>query len=445
MIPQSAVINGVGVNGARVNGRRAWGIVALLFLFSMVNFFDKLVMGLAAVPIMREFHLSPSQYGALGSSFYFLYAISGVLVGLFVVSRISPKWLLTILVLIWTVSQVPMVLGSSLMALYVGRMLLGVGEGPATPSAYHTLYGWFTSEQRSFPTSVLLAGIGMGFLIGSPIISHIIADYGWRAGFLFCGAVGVVWMVLWAVFGADGPLIERASAAATATDRVPWGRFWADPTVVATIVIASASYWVTGLSITWLAPYLQIGLGYTPRDTGWLISVILGSQVVIQVAISYASHRMLLSGMSSRVSRGLVTGFSVFLAGVAMWLVTLTGPTTQVLLLAFGFTLPQLVFVIGPAIIGEIAPASQRGTALLVTFSVMTLTGLLSPIVTGWVVQAAGDTPLVGYTNALWLTAAVLAFGGIWGLIALNPEATRARFTQARTRTLHAMEPRHAT
>jgi MFS family permease len=103
-------------------------------------------------------------------------------------------------------------------------------------------------------------------------------------------------------------------------------------------------------------------------------------------------------------------------------------PTLQVILLAAGFTLPSLCFVIGPTIVSEVAPAQQRGNALLITYSLMTVTGLLSPIVTGWVVQAAGATPLVGYTNALLLTGAILVAGGIWSVLGINPEATRARF-----------------
>ena len=101
-------------------------------------------------------------------------------------------------------------------------------------------------------------------------------------------------------------------------------------------------------------------------------------------------------------------------------------------LLAAGFTLPSLCFVIGPTIVGEVAPAAQRGTALLVVYSLMTVTGLLSPIVTGWIVQAAGATPLVGYSNALLLTGAILAVGGLWAILGINPQRSRARFAAAR-------------
>ena len=418
------------------NGRRAWIVAGLLFLYSVVNVIDKLVMGLAAVPIMKEFGLKPAQYGALGSSFFFLYAISGFLVGLFVVKRMSAKWLLMVLVGVWTISQLPMVLGSSLTALYAGRILLGAGEGPGTPSAYHALYGWFTNEKRNMPTSVLLAGVGAGFLIGGPLLTYFISNDGWRAGFVVCGAAGALWMVLWGVFGADGPLLEALGSKTEPEDEhVPWLIFWTDRTVIANFIMALACYWVTGLSITWLAPYLQLGLGYTPKDTGWLVSVILGSQVAIQVAISYTSQLLLNAGFSSRISRGLVTGGSVIIAGVSMALAPDIGNSTaQVVLLALGFTLPVMCFVIGPTIVGEVAPPRQRGVALLVTYTLMTVTGLLSPIVTGNIVQAAGATPLVGYTNALLLTGAILVLGGVVAAVGINPEASRARFATLRRR-----------
>ena len=83
---------------------------------------------------------------------------------------------------------------------------------------------------------------------------------------------------------------------------------------------------------------------------------------------------------------------------------------------------------------GEVAPPRQRGVALLVTYTLMTVTGLLSPIVTGNIVQAAGATPLVGYTNALLLTGAILVLGGVVAAVGINPEASRARFATLRRR-----------
>jgi hypothetical protein len=44
------------------------------------------VVGLAAQPIMAELKLSPEQFGVLASSFFFLFAIFGVIVG-FITNR----------------------------------------------------------------------------------------------------------------------------------------------------------------------------------------------------------------------------------------------------------------------------------------------------------------------------------------------------------------------
>ena len=271
------------MQGGTANTARAWGIAAFLFCFSAVNFIDKLVIGLAALPMMKEFGLTPSQFGKIGSSFYLLYAISGVAVGLFVVYRASPKWLLVVLVAIWAIAQAPMIFGGSVGMLFAGRILLGVGEGPATPSGIHALYGWFSSDKRNVPTSVQLAGVGMGFLVGAPLITAIIQSYGWRAGFVACAALSLVWLIAWSVFGADGPLIASHDQTLAGLDRVNWKTFWTDRTIVASIAVATCAYWMVGLSITWLAPYLQMGLGYTARETGWLVSAILGAQILVAI------------------------------------------------------------------------------------------------------------------------------------------------------------------
>src|ERR1700761_9843698 len=78
----------------------AWRITFLLFLFMVVNFADKIVVGLAAVPIMKELQLEPTQFGLLGSSFFFLFSIAAIVVG-FIVNRVSARWVLLVLAIIW--------------------------------------------------------------------------------------------------------------------------------------------------------------------------------------------------------------------------------------------------------------------------------------------------------------------------------------------------------
>src|ERR1700754_4085994 len=86
----------------------AWRITFLLFLFMLVNFADKIVVGLAGVLIMTELKLEPAQFGMLGSSFFLLFSISGIIVG-FIVNRVATRWVLLLLAAIWALAQFPMV------------------------------------------------------------------------------------------------------------------------------------------------------------------------------------------------------------------------------------------------------------------------------------------------------------------------------------------------
>src|SRR5262249_61698809 len=85
---------------------RAWTVTVLLTLFMLINFLDKIVLGLVAVPMMDELRLTPKQFGDIGSGFFWLFAIGGVLGG-FLAHRFQTPALITGMGLIWAVSQFP--------------------------------------------------------------------------------------------------------------------------------------------------------------------------------------------------------------------------------------------------------------------------------------------------------------------------------------------------
>src|ERR1700731_131588 len=87
--------SGVTKTHPRETPKGAWLVVALLFLFMLINFADKAVIGIAAVPIMQELQLSPRQFGLLGSSFYLLFAVSAIATG-FIVNRVQTRWALLV-------------------------------------------------------------------------------------------------------------------------------------------------------------------------------------------------------------------------------------------------------------------------------------------------------------------------------------------------------------
>src|SRR5262249_28016330 len=151
----------------------AWLIVALLFLFMLINFADKAVIGIAAVPIMQELQLSPRQFGLIGSSFFLLFSLSAIVTG-FIVNRVQTRWALLTMGLVWALTQFPMLAPVGFSTLVACRVALGAGEGPAYPVALHSTYKWFPNELRTLPTAVIAQGAGIGVMVALPSLNWVI-------------------------------------------------------------------------------------------------------------------------------------------------------------------------------------------------------------------------------------------------------------------------------
>src|SRR5919205_147648 len=209
----------------------AWRITFLLFLFMLVNFADKIVVGLAAVPIMTELRLEPKEFGLLGSSFFFLFSIAAIVVG-FIVNRVETRWVLLILAVIWALAQFPMVGTVGLTTLLICRIILGAGEGPAFSVAAHAVYKWFPDEKRTLPTAILSQGSAFGVIIAVPALNWVIVNYSWHHAFGVLGVIGLFWVVAWLILGREGTLMQRGMSTRNAR-----GVLGAAPLVVGGVIL----------------------------------------------------------------------------------------------------------------------------------------------------------------------------------------------------------------
>ncbi len=416
-------------------------VVAIFFLYMVINFADKAVIGIVAVPVMRDLHLTPAEFGMVASSFFLLYSLSGVAFG-FLANHFKAKALIIILALIWALTQFPIAWWPYLPVLVGCRILLGVGEGPAYPVAIHAAYKWFPDKRRNLVSSIIAQGAPAGVVIAAPLLSILLVKYGWRSAFIALGVVGLLWVLVWAVMGAEGTQGDDLGPGSLATShdrsnvsaRVPYALLLRDPSVLGTIVASFACYWILTMGLTWLPPYLRVGLGYSVINTGWLVSIIMGASIPLQIGAAWASQRALQKGVSSRIARGGVLGGFVGVGGICVILAMLVNVAAplRISLIALGFALPLVAFGIGPAIIAEVTPAPQRGALLAINNSVATLAGLIAPAVTGWIIQGQ-STPGLGYVAGYLCAGAILLLGGVTSLLLINPAISQMRLSRFRT------------
>jgi ACS family D-galactonate transporter-like MFS transporter len=412
----------------------AWVMVILLFFFMMINFADKAIIGLAGVPIMEELNLTPRQFGLVGSSFFLLFSILAVVTG-FVANRVRSKWVLLAMGLTWALVQFPMLGSVGIELLIACRIILGAGEGPAYPMALHAAYKWFPDEKRAVPTAVISQGSAFGVVIAIPLLNSIITTYNWHYAFGALGIIGLVWVVAWAFLGKEGNVEEPAAVEGSdAIATIPYRDLLLNPTNMASWCTYFSAYFGLALVLSWFTPYLVKGLGFDQATAGKLTALPFLVSFFVLPAGSWLSQHMMKRGASSRVARGVFCGIAICLGGLAL-LATPYAPsvTTTIALIIVGTTLPGMVFILSPAILGEITPASQRGAVLGINSAVGTLAGIIAPYVMGSVVEGA-TSAAQGYSNGFVICGVVALIGGLIGLVFLRPERELAGFAARASR-----------
>ena len=407
--------------------KRAWAIVALLFLFMMINFADKAIIGLAGVPIMTELKLTPRQFGLVGSSFFLLFSISAVVTG-FLVNRIRSKTALLVMGLVWALVQFPMLGAVGIEALIVCRIILGAGEGPAYPVALHAVYKWFPDAQRAVPGAIIAQGAAIGVIIVVPTLTWIISHYSWHHAFGALGAIGLVWVVLWAIFGEEGDVVDKIVAGDAEVDRIPYSVLLLNPTNLASWCGYFGGYFGLALVLSWFTPFLVKALGFPQETAGHLTALPFVAGFFVVIGGSLLSERMVKNGASSRTARGILSGCAVALGGLALLAAPYVPNTAmKIVLILVGTSLPSVIYTLSPAILAEITPPSQRGAMLAINSAVGTSAGIIAPYLMGSVIEGAANAA-EGYSLGFSICGAVTLVGGLVALVFLRPEAQRARF-----------------
>ncbi|QBJ96560.1 MFS transporter [Rhodococcus sp. ABRD24] len=412
------------------SAKGAWWIVLLLCAINIVNFLDKSAFGLVALPVMEEFGLTPSQFGTINSAFFAVFAVSAA--GLsWLGNRYSARWLLVVLIVVWSLLQLPIAVTNTVVLLVLCRIALGAAEAPFMPISQHVLQQWFPDRLRQAPIMVVVASGGIGGIVLIPLLAKLIESAGWRWLFVVLAVAGFVVALLWAFFGAERPT-DQATTAATDSpevstpDRVPYRKIVCSGTFLGSVAALFVAQWILAFGSAWVPAYLEQGLGFTSSKAGLLVGVLY---VIISVGtLGYGVLSQMLSsrGVSNRQAR-VVPMAVLFVAGAAILILSTMGvpPVASALLLGVGCALAQGGFGIGPVSLGQVVPPTQRPAVLGMLLTGGALGAITAPTVFGALIQNAA-TPLQGYHHALWVTAGVFALAAVVVMVFIRPERDAA-------------------
>jgi predicted MFS family arabinose efflux permease len=161
-----------------------WFSVVVLFAINILNFYDRHVPAALVEPMRKEFHLSDTQIGLIGSAFIWIYAIIGVPLGR-IADTASRKKLLAWGVVVWTALTASAGLATTYTFLLFSRVGVGVGEAACAPTATSWLGDLFPPDKRSRVLALFMLGVPVGGALGYFFSGPIAQAYGWRAAMVF--------------------------------------------------------------------------------------------------------------------------------------------------------------------------------------------------------------------------------------------------------------------
>jgi ACS family D-galactonate transporter-like MFS transporter len=394
-------------------------VLGVLCLMYFIAYVDRVNISVAAPLLRKEMGLTATELGLVFSAFAYPYAAMQIFGG-WLSDKFGPRLVLAILSVIWAVATIMTGFAWGLTSLMVFRLLLGIGEGGAFPSATRAMTHWFPPSERGFAQGITHSFARLGGAITPPVVLGIVAMSGWRESFFILGAISLLWTVLYVWLFRNTPVehkwikpeelkeigFDAKKTREIEQSRTPWGRMIKCMWLVTFIDFCYG--WSLWVFLTWLPSYLKDSRGFDLKQMALfatlplmagVIGDTLGGVISDQIYkrtgnLKLARRFMLILGLGG----ALVFILPAIYAGEAL---------TAVLLLSASFFCLELTNAVLWSLPIDIA-GPYAGTAGGMMNTGFGVAGMISPVVFGVLIDRTGS-----YEAPFLISAGLLGLGAI--------------------------------
>ena len=161
----------------------------MLFAINLMNFFDRQILGAVGEGIRREWGLSDTALGLLGTAFTLLYAVFGLPLGR--LSDTKPRRLILAGgVFAWSALTAVSGMARNFSQLIVARLCVGVGEATCAPASTSLIGDLFPTGQRARAIAIWMLGLPLGLGLANGAGGWILQNWGWRKAFYVAAVPG---------------------------------------------------------------------------------------------------------------------------------------------------------------------------------------------------------------------------------------------------------------
>jgi ACS family hexuronate transporter-like MFS transporter len=319
--------------------RLRWYICGLLFFATTINYIDRQVLGLLKPVLEKDLGWRESDYGWIVFAFQFAYALMMPFAGR-LIDKLGTRLGYMLAVVVWSIAAMAHSLARDALQFGLARFALGFGESANFPAAIKTVADWFPQRERALATGIFNSGANIGAVVAPLVVPYLAVHYGWRSAFIFTGAVGFVWVLLWLWLyhkPNDHPrlspdelvLIQAGDKAGEAAQRIPYSRLLTSRAAWAFCVGKFLTDPVWWFYLFWLPGFLNRSYGIDLSNLGLPLVVVYQASTIGSIGGGWISSTLLKRGWklnSARKTAMLICAVAVtsviFVArtGGNMWL-----------------------------------------------------------------------------------------------------------------------------
>ncbi len=360
-------------------------VLVLLALSSFINYIDRGNLSIAAPMLKDELAISPLQLGMLLSAFFYTYASLQLFAG-WLVDRLNVNWVFAAGFFLWSAATAATGIVHTFTALFLLRLLLGIGESVTYPSYSKIIALNFPEEHRGIANAVLSSGLVLGPGFGIVLGGFLMARFGWRSFFIALGLLSLLWLLPWLRW--MPPNAHPTPAASTGAPslaeflqlRSAWG------TCLGLFALNYVSYFL----ITWLPYYLVRERNFSLHDMAKIggLAYLLGA--CFATLAGWLSDRWIASGATPTLVRKTIVCAGLALCGMFVGLAAFGAPLYCVAALILGLICFGIaasgVWPITQTLAGPQAAGRWTGFQNFIG----NFAGFVAPTLTGFVVQRTG-------------------------------------------------------
>jgi len=276
-----------------VGSNYRWVVLAMVFLLTMVNYANRIVLGVTSNEVRQALSLDKIQYGYIVTAFSIAYTVGFLFAGK-IIDRLGTKIGYFLFLICWSLVGTLTGTSTGLFSLISWQSMLGITESGNFPAAIKAVAEWFHPKQRALATALFNSGPHIALVLGSPVIAMLTLTVGWRWTFGIIGLTGFPLGLLWLFLYKRSKTLEEVSGQSSKGVTAPAVR-WRD-------IVKQKRVWgimfgkfctdpVWYFYIFWLPTFLNDRYGFNIRQIGWAMPVIYALAILLaNIAGWYTGH-----------------------------------------------------------------------------------------------------------------------------------------------------------